>query len=526
MNPFTTDCSNLIHRGFSRIGKHMRLAFFSTVILGLLVHLFMFTNKLPNHDDIVCLFYNDATVTSGRWFLAALIAISSNFSLPSVNGILSLLYLGGTAALVCELFSIKRPLPVILSSFALVTFPSITNAFGFMFTADGYCLGFFLAALAAFLTDRRRLGFIPGAILLMLSLATYQATLCLFVAILAVRGLLILIHGELTDKQVWIRLIIYAGTAVVGILFYLLSSKIALAVTGLQMESYVGLDEMGKISLAQIPGMIFTAYYGFFEFAFLTSGIHLGLWLSVVHLLLGLTILFLLVILYRKLTPKTRAQRILYIAVSLLLPLLFNTAPFFGTSHIHAIMIIGMVMIYYLAIVLYETAVEKVGPLKGIALAGWACTILVFLSSFGWGIYANQCYLKLHLKYENSYALCNRIVNRIESSGLYSADREIAFVGEPSRGNYPQAKDGHLGSLGSDEGFGGPSEYSFIYDDRHFKDYIASYIGVVYPLVEGETLDTLYEDARVAAMPCYPAAGSLAVIDEILVVKVGPVDGE
>ena len=47
MNPFTTDCNTLIQNGFSRIEKHMRLAFFSAVVLGLMVHLYMFTNKLP-----------------------------------------------------------------------------------------------------------------------------------------------------------------------------------------------------------------------------------------------------------------------------------------------------------------------------------------------------------------------------------------------------------------------------------------------------------------------------------------------
>jgi len=147
------------------------------------------------------------------------------------------------------------------------------------------------------------------------------------------------------------------------------------------------------------------------------------------------------------------------------------------------------------------------------------------MSSFGWAVYANQCYLKLHLKYENSYALCNRIVARIENSGLYTPERKVAFVGEPSLGNYPQAKDGHLGSLGSDEGFGGPSEYSFIYDDRHFKDYIRWYVGVDYPLLDAEALKQLESDPRVQEMPSYPENGSIDLIDDVIVVKAGPIVG-
>lgn len=502
----------------------MRLAFLSAVILGFLVHMYMFTNKLPNHDDIICLFYNDATVTSGRWFLSILIALSSNFSLPWVNGVISIAALGLTCAVLVKLFSIRKPLEIILCSFSLVAFPSVTNAFGFMFTADGYMIGFFMAALAAYLVDKRRWGFLPATVLLMLAAATYQATLCLFVAIVAVRGMQILLLKELDDRAVFCRLISYVGTAIAAVILYVISSKIALAVTGLEMEAYVGLDEMGKLSLLEIPRMFLDAYQGFFAFVFRTSGVHLGLWLSITHLIMGLVIVFLILYISICRGLRTKAQRILLILVALALPMLLNSASFFGTSHVHAIMMYGIVMIYWLIIVLYDAATEHADGSEILRISGWIAAIAVFLASSGWGVYANQCYLKLQLKYENSYALTNRIVNRIESFEDYVPGMPVAFIGEPSKGNYKQAKDGNLGSLGDDEGFGGASEYSFIYDDRHMKDFIKWYVGVKFDLLDEGALKNISMDERVEAMPCYPDQDSVQIIDGVLVVKAGPTD--
>ena len=43
--------------------------FLSGLVFGLAAHMYMLTNKLPNHDDIESMFGKGATVTSGRWGL-------------------------------------------------------------------------------------------------------------------------------------------------------------------------------------------------------------------------------------------------------------------------------------------------------------------------------------------------------------------------------------------------------------------------------------------------------------------------
>ena len=98
-----------------KLSREQRFAFLCTFICGLFVHMYMLTNKFPNHDDIVCLFRNDETVTSGRWFLPVLIGISSGYSLPWLNGVLALLYLSLLSVLLVRFYRIRRKLTVFIS---------------------------------------------------------------------------------------------------------------------------------------------------------------------------------------------------------------------------------------------------------------------------------------------------------------------------------------------------------------------------------------------------------------------------
>ena len=37
---------------FSALDKNVKMAFLSTTIIGLLIHIYKFTNTLPNHDSV------------------------------------------------------------------------------------------------------------------------------------------------------------------------------------------------------------------------------------------------------------------------------------------------------------------------------------------------------------------------------------------------------------------------------------------------------------------------------------------
>ena len=88
---------NCASRLWRRIPGYIRLTFASAVALGLVTHLYMFTNKLTNHDDIGHLFIADYGTASGRWLLPSILGLDGNFSMPWLIGLLSILCLAGVA---------------------------------------------------------------------------------------------------------------------------------------------------------------------------------------------------------------------------------------------------------------------------------------------------------------------------------------------------------------------------------------------------------------------------------------------
>ncbi len=520
------DIDQLAKGLFRRIPRGVRLAFLSAFALGLVIHLYMLTGKYPNHDDVLCLFEDDALLECGRWFGVVLCALSSNFSMPWVNGLFSLLALAGTAALLAATFELKRPVQIVLLSAALTAFPAVGNTLAFMFTVDGYFAGLLLGAIGAYLADRGSWKLVPlAALLVLLCTATYQAYLCFVVAILAVRGLQLLLSGRLTNKEVGCKVAQYAAVLLAAVIAYLLLTKLFLRVTDTPVSTYMGIDSMGKLALSDIPRMVWDAYYGFFYFAFYTSGQYSGVWLSAAHLLLGvLTALFTVLTLARG--GRTKLQTVLAAVLLLLMPLLLNTAYLLGAGLVHILMMESVVLMYYLLVTVFEqyrslSGRKTAGGNRLSALSSYAVALVLALSAFSFAIYTNQCYLMMQLKYESAYALAGRVTDRIETHEDYEPGMPVALLGEAEWGNYPHAKDGNFGKLGRGEGFGSSGEFALLYDDRHFKDFTRFYLGVDFGRMDTELLYKLERSAQFQAMPCYPDTESVQVIDGVLVIKMG-----
>ena len=107
----------LLEQGAGRFWNWLRpyrWAFFGALICGLLAHMFAFTNKLVNHDEVQCLFSKGATVDSGRWGLGALDSILPNFSMPWIYGIMTIVLIALAVCLMADLFSIRSKLLQVL----------------------------------------------------------------------------------------------------------------------------------------------------------------------------------------------------------------------------------------------------------------------------------------------------------------------------------------------------------------------------------------------------------------------------
>lgn len=190
---------NTLSLKWKEIKASWKYTFLVTFIIGMLVHIYKFTNTLINHDGVYNYYSDQNILGSGRWFLSIACGFSSYFDLPWINGLFSIIFIALTAVVIVDIFEIKNRFLMLLVGALLVTFPGTTETFYFGFTADGYMLAMLLAALAVRLSmfeEKKKIHYLLASIFICLSCGIYQAYVS-FAMILA----LCYFANELLEKK-------------------------------------------------------------------------------------------------------------------------------------------------------------------------------------------------------------------------------------------------------------------------------------------------------------------------------------
>ena len=92
---------------WTRISPPQKAAFFGCFLSGYLVHLYVFTNIIPNSDGLSRIFDPQQMTVSGRWFLHFASYFNGFTQMPAVIGLFSVLFLALAAALAVSLLGIR-----------------------------------------------------------------------------------------------------------------------------------------------------------------------------------------------------------------------------------------------------------------------------------------------------------------------------------------------------------------------------------------------------------------------------------
>ena len=474
--------------------------FCSALIAGLLAHGYAFTNKLLNHDEIESLFGKGATVTSGRWGLELVKVLFPDWSMPWVYGVLSLLLISLACCLILSVLNIRSaPMRVALPAI-ITSFPALTGVFCFMFTSSAYAWSFGLAVLAVFLFCKGGLRrTLLGAVLLVLALGIYQAYISLAASLL----LLVMIRDTLDGEKPVFEIVRFGVKALAMLLgavaLYYLITLLVLRVTGTAFNSYVTENVNGAVSLPRRVRMAYDAFtyiFSFRNFSLITSEalryLHIALLGTTLAALAGLAL---------------RGRRVLnaaLLAVLLLLLPLSICCMFLIMSQesIHTLVMYSFVCVY----LLMGIAAERV---KG--GAKWLCLPLC-LVVLGNVYFANKCYLKMTLQYENARAFYTVLASRVERTEGFDEGCALAVIGRQDNllHSFPE--------LDTELFMGVNRDLVNIYSRENLIRY---YLGLDIPFADEAEIEQLADDPRVLAMAEYPYDGSVQKIDDRIVVKFG-----
>lgn len=481
-----------------------RVPFLAALLTGFAAHMFMFTNKLVNHDEIEALFYKGATVTSGRWGLELSKLLLPNWSMPWIYGLLTLLLISVSVCIMLGILEIRSRLSQILLAAVVVSFPSLTGTYCFMFTSAAYGLAFLLAVLCVWLYQKG--GAVNAAfatVSLVLCLSIYQA----YIAITASLFVLLMIKGCLeVEKSVW-QIVLYGLKAlavmVAALAVYFAVTLLVFRFTGAEFNSYVMENVNDKASLL---GKVRMAYENFRDiFTFRNYSLISSEGARYAHIVLLGVILVGLVLAAGGSRPL---NWVLLTVLVLLLPLSINCMYLLmSPQSIHTLVLYSFVCLYFLGALILEKLAPRPGLLVKDIMVLLMCIIIASNVYF-----ANMTYLKMHLQYENANAFYVSLIAQIKETEGFDENSRLAIIGRQDNLLYP------FPELGTDGLLGPSQDLVNIYSRENF---FRRYLGFDVPFAGQEELDALSKTAEFEQMAEYPYNGSVKKIGDYIVVKLG-----
>ena len=403
-----------------RPSKEFRLAFQSACLIGLIAHLYVFTNLLFGYDGSIAAFTANSFVVNGRWALGFFSSFSTIYQIRVVLGLISIVMIAWTAGLTVRLLELSHPVSVLLVSALLVTFPTAADTFSFMFTADAYFASLFLNTLAVWLAKRYRFGWLAAIGLMTIACGIYQAYICYAIGLLLFDCVLSLLEEAPVGATV-LRGLKYIAAIVISLALYAVIVRLLVSRHGASLTAYNGMDTMGefnfKAMLAAIPGAYarFADYY--IHWPYDLSLFRLAQFAA--PLLFGGSLLYLVIV---KKLYRSPLRLILGVAGVLLLPLALNfIAVLAYTAYVHfLLMSYAFVLFFVFTVKAVELAAQQLVLRKArywlvLPLVGAVCCCMIVWNNF---CTCNVGYHAMQTCYANTHARRSDRIYRISADDL------------------------------------------------------------------------------------------------------------
>lgn len=508
----------------TKVKKEYKIAFISTFFITLFVHMYKFTNTLPNHDSILNYYSDQNILGSGRWALSLACGISSYFDLPWVIGLLSCLFIALTVVVIVAVLKLENPVLIVITGALIASAPATTETFFFLYTADGYMIAMLLSALAVYLSriEEKRLSmWIVSGICICVSCGIYQAYVS-FALILAVCYFInVLLDGNHNKKECirWVfrQAIIY----IVSLASYYIIWKACMNVSGIKASDYLGISEVGKVSIDLLikgfSNMVISILYYILHGNVFEQGFNLYSILNIIFIVLfiiGLISAFLKSKIYKR---KWAAVLFVFCLIAIV-P--FACIWSFTSENVdyRPMMLQSLTLLFVITALIYEKYTRFVTK-NIIALF---MTMVIFSNT----IMANICYFYMNLSYERTYAESVEMMNEIHNLQNEFDFDKIAIIGsrineviytdnltEDYKKQIEEKNDILTKKL----------RKTLLYDSEHTYAFLENMYEMNLEKLNSAEVNELAKTQEVQSMPSWPVDGSITVIDNILVIKLSDV---
>ncbi len=530
----------------TKIKKEWKTAFAAAFLIGLLIHIYKFTNTLPGHDSLFNVYSSQNMVKLGRWFLAAACGLSTYFDLPWVIGLLSLFWIGITAALVADIFRMENPVLLVLTGGLLAAYPAVTQTFYFAFTADGYMMAMALAAFAvrfSLIGEKKKSRLFLSFLSIVLCCGIYQAYLSFALVLALCYFMAELLENRYSRREYlfWMRnqILLYGA----GAAAYYVIWKLMMSVQGVQPSPYLGIAAVGQVGPSLFLNAVSETAKAFFSvFAvwnFFERGLTVYTVLNMLFLLLCTATVVAAMAKSRLFARKTECGLFLLGAAAIPFAafIWFFASPGIQYS---TRMEQSICLLYILTAVLLDRWVKP-----GFSSPAALFLAVIILHN---GITANLFYQYVHRCYERSYGIGVEIATRIhmldhgDITSIMVIGQTAWFDREEYEGAAGLRELGLLKEVHRDL-FSAGNTYSTLFlseivgvELSYYREHPEVEIPPVdfssqpqwpvpdswewkFPMTDFETYQRLLDSEQVEEMGFWPAADAVQVIDHVAVVK-------
>jgi len=482
--------------------KYYALPFFVSLVIGLVAHGFMLTNKISFGGDVSGIFEKGATYISGRWGLELIKWLMPDISMPWFNGMFSLVLVSAAICVMLDIFRIEsRGLQLLLAGL-IICFPAQSATLCYMFTCAPYGLSLLLAVTAVWVFENcgNRIRWIISPLMLIFSCSIYQGYFAFassFCVIIMIKELL---NGR-DSRDVFIHGLVMLAMLLISVALYGVTVPLAAKLAGLPVLDAIN-DEQSMLLRFAVAYSAYLKTYIMGYFGYVNSFVSMLMHLALVAFAAVLA-----------LRTQLRDKNLVRIGLLGLLVFIFPLSCYCiyllsDNGYIHSLALFPFSSVYLLMAVIFE---KYIGGEKRRArlLISAAMCVIIFCNI----LFANQLYFQSYLQYESKrdfYTSLMAVVTRTEG---FDESVKLAVVGDAP------AMQRDFEQYFNLSGFQHPSNN--ITHVEHVEGFIRNCLGYELPCAGTAEIAELEQLEEVQAMAVYPCYGSVKRVGDYMVVRLG-----
>ncbi|MBR4393894.1 MAG: glucosyltransferase domain-containing protein [Oscillospiraceae bacterium] len=501
---------------------------------GLAAHAYGFLHGDFSHDMLNALVVDNVEtywkMQLGRlWVVLYRRTIRGVIAAPWLCGVLGLFWISLSCFLTAKLFRIRsRFLLCLLAGVLTVNLTTIAMTATYLYEFDFDMFALLLGVMAVFLWDRYGwTGSLVGALFVTGVLGLYQSYVCVVITLVMLLSITALLRGE-AFGAVFKKGLRGVCMLLIGALLYYGALQWMCAVKGITLNtnSYNSVYTVLEGD-AKSPGFLATigAVYRNWAGAFFNRGaahIEMPVWWCSI----ALAVCFVAgIILWLVRGKSGAAEKILLVVLAVLLPFGMNATRVLSGRDVHDLMKYAFWLTYPACLLPWFVRKEDPSAANGkdrLRFVRPLSALLVLIVLISNVQTANIVYTKKGLEQDATLAYMTRVVDSLEKREDYVPGETplvIVGLGEPMTKPIP-GFEAYYDITGCDAASPIASD-TVTYYYNAYAAYFRYIMNEPAQMADAATWNAVLKDARVRAMPCWPAEGSMQLADDVFVVKLG-----